>query len=716
MTAVRRLFPGEGSVEPEPEPTGELEEKIQQLKRTLRIERVTQILLVIRDRRARDNRAATLRENNCLRDELSHNWRRAVDHWDAGILCVIWSIRSNDEDTLPDFTLLVYALPASRPGYDAPELGRIWVPSTCSVVGTWLECTLTRVKTEDLKRDMSDIVSFIFPTTTASLRTWSTRAPYVTLRPSLSFLFPVVSFHGSVSFTFLKAPVGHIYCKQCVDGMESLDISQLKGTSFKASHCPKCSKLFPRDPLEGNIQSVPLKFRPYLLPAIREIHIDPDNAEKQENERLSKQLACLQSHCEYMARQIHEKDLQLDKLSQVVVWRKLPSLHFNVYVLGWVFIFIVMILGLKQIVYILPKPLGAHREKRVNFFWPALADGDSVVVQRGRVQLKEQLTLREGEIHRPRELNWWPLQDSDDLWRQPLWLLQLLVYLFGWMLLFYLILSQSLILHPVATYSVWGVSTSGTAPPSVKVDPVLALFAVLSSPKPALQNLQRHLVDRRYKLRKVFIPQTDSLVHELHALRKEVKEVDAYNAFLLAELERCEELRSAAEEKADLATKKGSYPTAATAFLGILTNIVTLAGVLTALFDDAMRLVVAVVCLIAELVWRLSTRPGECFRQLGHGIWVAIRVTATLVLLSLISVVVTWAVGTASLKIFQLFLEHGCPPLYDLAKSFWEEISIRFIDISATFIKNYIVDFQAYTEPGICLPQDIVPTIGHLAI
>ncbi|KAK0438007.1 hypothetical protein EV421DRAFT_981701 [Armillaria borealis] len=209
---------------------------------------------------------------------------------------------------------------------------------------------------------------------------------------------------------------------------------------------------------------------------------------------------------------------------------------------------------------------------------------------------------------------------------------------------------------------------------------------------------------------------TDSLVHELHALRKEVKEVDAYNAFLLAELERCEELRSAAEEKADLATKKGSYPTAATAFLGILTNIVTLAGILTALFDDVMRLVVAVLCLIAELVWRLSTRPGECFRQLGHGIWVAIRVTATLVLLSLISVVVTWAVGTASLKIFQLFLEHGCPPLYDLAKSFWEEISTRFIDISATFIKNYIVDFQAYTEPGICLRQDIVPTIGHLAI
>lgn len=218
------------------------------------------------------------------------------------------------------------------------------------------------------------------------------------------------------------------------------------------------------------------------------------------------------------------------------------------------------------------------------------------------------------------------------------------------------------------------------------------------------------------KLRKVFIPQTDSLVHELHALRKEVKEVDAYNAFLLAELERCEELRSAAEEKADLATKKGSYPTATTAFLGILTNIVTLAGILTALFDDVMRLVVAVLCLIAELVWRLSTRPGECFRQLGHGIWVAIRVTATLVLLSLISVVVTWAVGTASLKIFQLFLEHGCPPLYDLAKSFWEEISTRFIDISATFIKNYIVDFQAYTEPGICLRQDIVPTIGHLAI
>ncbi len=72
MAAVLRLSPGEGSVESELEPTGELEEKIQQLKRTLRIERVTQILLVIRDRRARDNRAVTLRENNRLRDELRY--------------------------------------------------------------------------------------------------------------------------------------------------------------------------------------------------------------------------------------------------------------------------------------------------------------------------------------------------------------------------------------------------------------------------------------------------------------------------------------------------------------------------------------------------------------------------------------------------------------------------------------------------------------------
>ncbi|KAK0501633.1 hypothetical protein EDD18DRAFT_1143637 [Armillaria luteobubalina] len=156
-------------------------------------------------------------------------------------------------------------------------------------------------------------------------------------------------------------PCGHIYCKQCVDGMEILDISQFKGSSFKASHCLRCSKVFPCDSLDGNIQSVPHKFRPYLSPAVREIHINPDNMEKQEKEQLSKQLACLQSKCEYMARQIREKDLQLDKLSQVIIWRKLPSLHFEVYVLGWVFIFILMILGLKQIAYILPKPLGAHR-------------------------------------------------------------------------------------------------------------------------------------------------------------------------------------------------------------------------------------------------------------------------------------------------------------------------------------------------------------------
>lgn len=69
------IFPGEGSVEPETEPTSKLEdrrreEEIQQLKRTVRIERVTQILLVIRDRRARDDQAASLRENDSLRDEL----------------------------------------------------------------------------------------------------------------------------------------------------------------------------------------------------------------------------------------------------------------------------------------------------------------------------------------------------------------------------------------------------------------------------------------------------------------------------------------------------------------------------------------------------------------------------------------------------------------------------------------------------------------------
>ncbi|KAK0501632.1 hypothetical protein EDD18DRAFT_1143632 [Armillaria luteobubalina] len=225
-----------------------------------------------------------------------------------------------------------------------------------------------------------------------------------------------------------------------------------------------------------------------------------------------------------------------------------------------------------------------------------------------------------------------------------------------------------------------------------------------------------HAIIIKDKLRKVFIPQTDSLVHELHALRKEVKEVDAYNAFLLSELDRCEELRSAAEEKVELAAKRGSYRTAANAFFGILTHIVTLAGVLTALFDDVMHLVIAVLRLIAKLVWRLSTRPGECFCQLRRGIWVATRVTTTLVLLSSISVVVTWAVGTASLKIFQLFLERGGPPLCVLAKSFWEEVSTRFIDLLATFVKNYIIDFQAYNEPEICLPQDFVPTIGHSAI
>ncbi|KAK0188570.1 hypothetical protein F5146DRAFT_1122736 [Armillaria mellea] len=114
-------------------------------------------------------------------------------------------------------------------------------------------------------------------------------------------------------------PCGHIYCKQCVNGMEILDVSQFKGSSFKASHCPRSSKTFPRDPLERTgIQSVPHKFRPYLFPVVREIHIDPDNTEKEEKARLNGLLACLQSKCEYMAHQIHEKDLQLDKLSQVV--------------------------------------------------------------------------------------------------------------------------------------------------------------------------------------------------------------------------------------------------------------------------------------------------------------------------------------------------------------------------------------------------------------
>ncbi|KAK0202484.1 hypothetical protein DFS33DRAFT_904852 [Desarmillaria ectypa] len=77
-------------------------------------------------------------------------------------------------------------------------------------------------------------------------------------------------------------------------------------------------------------------------------------------------------------------------------------------------------------------------EGRVSFLWPAFAssgDGDSVMARRGRFQLKEQLTLREGEIHRLRELNLWPLQDSDEPWWYLLRLLHLLVYLFGWMLL-----------------------------------------------------------------------------------------------------------------------------------------------------------------------------------------------------------------------------------------------------------------------------------------
>ncbi|KAK0202485.1 hypothetical protein DFS33DRAFT_904975 [Desarmillaria ectypa] len=203
------------------------------------------------------------------------------------------------------------------------------------------------------------------------------------------------------------------------------------------------------------------------------------------------------------------------------------------------------------------------------------------------------------------------------------------------------------------------------------------------------------------QLRKVFIPQTDSLVHELHALRKEVKELDAYNTFLITEMERCEELRSAAEKNADLATKRGGYATAAGAFFGILTNAATLAGIMLALLDHSIRFVVAVLCLISRFAWRLSTHPEECFRELGYGIWVVIRLISTVVLLSFISVVVAWAASSASVKIFQLFVEHGYPQLCGLAKPAWEEVSTHFIDLSTAFIRSHIIDFQAYREQGI---------------
>ncbi|KAG7445094.1 uncharacterized protein BT62DRAFT_209713 [Guyanagaster necrorhizus] len=127
------------------------------------------------------------------------------------------------------------------------------------------------------------------------------------------------------------------------------------------------------------------------------------------------------------------------------------------------------------------------------------------------------------------------------------------------------------------------------------------------------------------------------LVHELHALRKEVKELDAHNTSLTSELKRSKQLRSAAEEKADLATRKGSYAKKANAFLGILTNIATLAGIMFALFVDSIRFVVAILCLISRFIWRISTHPGECFREWGRCVWVVIRVIITVLLLSFIS-------------------------------------------------------------------------------
>ncbi|KAK0466877.1 uncharacterized protein EV420DRAFT_652820 [Desarmillaria tabescens] len=215
------------------------------------------------------------------------------------------------------------------------------------------------------------------------------------------------------------------------------------------------------------------------------------------------------------------------------------------------------------------------------------------------------------------------------------------------------------------------------------------------------------------QLRKVFIPQTDSLVHELYALRKEVKELDAYNTFLISEMERCEELRSAAEEKADLAMKKSGYSAAVNTFLSILTNIATLAGILTALFDDVIHLIVVVLCLISRLIWRLSTRPGECFQELGRCVWIVIRVITTMILLSFILMVMFWAVRSASVKIFQLFVAHVYPPLCELAKWAWKEVSTRFIDISTTFIRNHIIDFQAYRKQGTSLRTG-VPMLDRL--
>ncbi|KAK0466876.1 uncharacterized protein EV420DRAFT_1505929 [Desarmillaria tabescens] len=151
-------------------------------------------------------------------------------------------------------------------------------------------------------------------------------------------------------------PCGHIYCKQCIDKTETLDSNQHREFTFNASRCPnsKCRKPFPRDPLEGNIQTVPRKFRPYLLPAVREILTDPDGSVKRENERLREVLECQQARGEYMMHMIREKDRQLHQLREMAVWRKLPLLHVSVYLLGCVFIAFIMILGLSQIISILP--------------------------------------------------------------------------------------------------------------------------------------------------------------------------------------------------------------------------------------------------------------------------------------------------------------------------------------------------------------------------
>ncbi|KAK0202480.1 hypothetical protein DFS33DRAFT_1384834 [Desarmillaria ectypa] len=193
---------------------------------------------------------------------------------------------------------------------------------------------------------------------------------------------------------------------------------------------------------------------------------------------------------------------------------------------------------------------------------------------------------------------------------------------------------------------------------------------------------QSHPCSSPTQLRKVYIAQSQALVEELSTLRIQVKDLDACNASLKTELEglrtEVESYQSLTEELlADMYVDDDNPPQkrnrVAYVIYGIFTSTVFLQQAIllrvASAFYDAITsagsaLLLQIILLGIEIVWRVVTRPKECLREVALYVWVFTDVIAS----GLVLPVVLLGILCGDYECMVIWLDFGYPRLCGLVE------------------------------------------------